>query len=87
MNFEGALIREQGVTFGVLVVRQHVMNDPAARDQARAFGQRAWGPVPMVLMAQDARGRPVYHGRDDLVRFLANLFIRQIPWRRWSVAA
>ena len=32
MQFQGAVITEQGVTFGILIVQQHVLNDPTRRD-------------------------------------------------------
>lgn len=38
-------------------------------------------------MEQDARGKPTYSGRPDIVRFLDNRFLEQLPWKRWTVAA
>ena len=87
MTFEGALVKEQGVTLGIVVVAPHVLHDASARGRARAFGEGVWRSVPIVLMAQDAHGTPTYWGRPDLVRFLANLHMTQIPWKRWSIAA
>ena len=43
--------------------------------------------MPIVLMAQDARGAPTYEGPEDLSRFLAALPVAQLPIRRWSTAA
>lgn len=87
MNFEGALIKEQGVTFGLIVVKPHVLHDVAAQQSMQQFGRQVWHNAPIVLMAQDHSGRPTYFGRNDLVQFLAKLDIRQIPMRRWTVAA
>lgn len=87
MNFQGAVITEQGVTFAVLVVKSHVLHDVNAQANMRQLGVRAWGRMPVVLMTQDASGRATYNGRPDLVKFLANLDLRQIPWRNWSIAA
>ena len=75
------------MTFGVLVVKPHVLNDPTSGAQMRAFGVKAWGSIPIVLMAQDGRGTPTYEGRPDLVRFLTKIFVEQIPWKHWSIAA
>jgi hypothetical protein len=86
MNFEGAVVKEQGVTFGVLVVKPHVLNDPTRRAEMRSFGVKAWGRMPIVLMAQDARKVATYQGRPDLAGFLAKLQISQIPWKRWTIA-
>ncbi len=87
MTFDGALIKEQDVTFGVLLVKPHVLNNPTQREEMRRFGRQFWGRVPIVLAVQDARGVPTYQGRTDLVRFLANINPRRIPWKRWTVAA
>ena len=63
MKFQGALVKEQGVTFGIIVVKPHVLNSPSEADSMRTFGVRAFGPVPIILMAQNARGVPAYSGR------------------------
>lgn len=87
MSFDGALINEQGVRFGLIVVKRHVLHDEVAQRGVQSLGRRIWGDVPIVLMAQDHTGRPTYLGRPDIVRFLAMLDMRRIPMRRWTVAA
>ena len=51
MKFQGALVKEQGVTFGIIVVKPHVLNSPSEADSMRIFGVRAFGPVPIILMS------------------------------------
>ena len=87
MQFEGAVITEQGVTFGIIVVKQHVLSCPSAQDEMRRFGLGAFGPMPIVLMAQDSHGTPTYQGRTDIVKFLANIFVEQIPWQQYTLSA
>lgn len=87
VQFEGAKVTEQGVTFGIVIVKPHVLSDPREQVGARALGTHAFGPIPIVLMAQDARGVPTYSGRPDIVRFLASVFIEQIPWQRYTLSA
>lgn len=87
MTVEGAIINKQGVTFGVLVVDRHELDDRTRRHQCRREGESVWGPMPIVLMAQDARGAPTYEGPEDLSRFVAALPFSQLPIRRWSTAA
>jgi len=87
MNFEGAVVKEQGVTFGIVVCKRSVLNSTSDRNNMVAFGQQAFGPVPIVLMAQDSKGVPTYWGRDDIVKFLANVHPARIPWKRYSLAA
>lgn len=85
MRVQGAVIREQGQTFAVVVVKPHVLQSSAAaahtiRAVAPVFG------VPVVLMAQDGRGRATYYGRPDIARFMARLPLRAIPWREYTIS-
>ena len=84
MSFDGALINEQGVRFGLIVVKRHVLHDEVAQRGVQSLGRRIWGDVPIVLMAQDARGVPTYWGRRDIVGFLANVDHNRLPWRRFA---
>lgn len=85
MNFEGAVIQEQGVKFAVVVVKSHVTQSPLETDQAiREFGS-AFSGLPVVLMSQNSSGRPLYVGRKDLVNFLANVPFNRIPWRKFTL--
>lgn len=84
MSFDAALVREQGVSFAVVAVKAHaVSSDSSRREAIAAFGPHFPG-VPVVLMAQDGRGRPTFWGRPDIVRFLANVPVRALPWKRFS---
>jgi hypothetical protein len=85
MQFEGAVVREQGQTFGIVMVKQQVLHSPNDQASMRQLGVKAFGSIPIVLMAQDGRGIPTYQGRPDIVRFLANLLVSQIPWKRYSL--
>jgi len=84
MTIDAALIKEQGVTFAVVVVKPHVLNSPDRTRLAQRFS-RYWDGVPVVFMAQNGRGIPTYLGRPDLVDFLASIPLDVLPWRRWSV--
>jgi hypothetical protein len=84
MRIQGAVIREQGQTFAVVVVKQHVVQN--RRDAADAI--RSFTPVfgvPVVLVAQDSRGRPTFYGRTDIARFMSNVPLHAIPWREYTV--
>lgn len=85
MQFEGAVIREQGVTFAVVVVRKPVVDHRSEADRAIRTFSGAFPGLPIVLMAQDGRGSPTYYGRPDLSRFLANTPLGAIPWRRYTL--
>lgn len=85
IHFKGALVKEQGVTFGIVVVKPTVLHSDSEAQDMRLFGTRAFGLIPIVLMAQDARGVPTYSGRRDIVRFLASIPLAAIPWREYTL--
>jgi hypothetical protein len=88
MQFDGAVIREQGQVFAVVIVRASLATagQHALSEAASAFNCYFPG-MPIVLMWQGGRGVPTYWGRQDIVNFLANLHISQIPWRHYNAAA
>lgn len=85
MEIQGSVIREQGVTFAVVVVKPHVLDstDDANR-VARSFVP-VFGLMPIILMAQDSRGTPTWYGRRDIVRFLRNVPLSAIPWKKYTL--
>ncbi len=86
MQFQGAVIEEQSVTFGVLIVKQHILNDPTRRDALVLEGSRLFGGIPTVLMAQDFNGTPTYYGRSDISRFMASVPLESVPWKEYTVS-
>jgi hypothetical protein len=88
MQFEGALVREQGQTFGVVVIKSSVAAGGShALKQAQESFANVFGAVPVVLMWQDGRGIPSYWGRTDIAKFLANLDPARIPWRKYTLTS
>lgn len=85
MKIQGALIKEQGVTFAIGIVKPSVLQYSneceSARDSFRSF----FPNVPIVLMAQDGRGRATYQGRKDIVNFLVRIPLRAIPWKEYTL--
>lgn len=84
MSFDGAVVKEQGVTFAIVVVKPHILNTNSSCDDARQGFSRFFPGMPIILMAQDSRGIPKYQGRTDIVKFLANVHPSRIPWKRYS---
>lgn len=85
MRIQGAVIKEQGVTFAVVIVKPHVLRNPTAAAEAI----QAFTPifrVPVVLMAQDSRGTPTYHGRPDIARFMASVPLQAVPWKEYTIS-
>lgn len=84
MQIEGAVIREQGVTFAVVVVKPHIVQNEHSAQQTIA-GLIPTFHMPVVLMAQSSDGRPTYYGRKDIAQFMANVPLEAIPWRHYTI--
>jgi hypothetical protein len=85
VTIEGAVIREQGVTFAVVIVKERVLNNSFEADRTiRAF-QPAFPGLPLVLMAQNHQGVLTYYGRPDLSEFMANVPVDCVPWAEYTI--
>ncbi len=84
MQFDGAVIKEQGITFAIVVVKPHILNNSNDRENARQGFASYFPGIPLILMAQDSRGIPTYHGRQDIVKFLANIHPSRIQWKHYT---
>lgn len=85
MQFQGSVIKEQGITFAVVIVKKHIIdNRPRANEMIRTFAP-VFGNVPVVLMAQNSRGTPTYYGRKDISKFMAKVPLRAIPWKKYTL--
>jgi hypothetical protein len=85
MQFEGAVIREQGITFAVVVVKRHVVENPTAANTTINSFRPAFPGLPIVLMGQDSSGRTKWFGRHDIAKFMANCPLSAIPWQRYRL--
>lgn len=84
MSIDAALVKEQGVHFAVVAVKAHVLNNSSQSNEVQRGFQARFPGYNIVLMAQDSQGVPTYYGRRDIVRFLSNTHISQLPWKRYS---
>lgn len=85
MRVQGAVIREQGQTFAVVVVKPHVVQHRGTADETIRDLAPHFGGVPVVLMAQDGFGRPTYYGRPDIARFMSRVHLHAVRWREYIV--
>lgn len=85
MKFQGAVVKEQGVTFAVVIVNPHILNS-AEREVVRSKF-RPYFPlgIPIVLMAPNPNGLPTYHGKQDIVNVLASNDFQRIPWKEYTI--
>lgn len=85
MKFQGAVIKEKGVRFALVVVKRHVVQNRHEADKAiGAFGPVFPG-IPVILMAQDSKGTPTYYGRKDISRFMVNVPLDAVPWKEYTL--
>jgi hypothetical protein len=86
MQFQGALMKEQGTVFAVIKVREQVVRNSFEAMTTRRVFQTVFTGLPIVLVAQDAGGgRALYDGRDDLVRALGQMPTAAIPFRHYTI--
>ncbi len=86
MQIDGAIVKEQGVTFAIVVVKENVLRGVRSSiEETRDSFRTIFPGVPIILMAQNARGVPTYDGRPDIVKFLAKIHPSRIPWKRYTV--
>lgn len=86
MQIDGAVVKEQGVTFAIVMVKKTAMQNAQDAAETRAAFQGIFPGMPIVLASQDSRGVFEYHGRPDIVKFLASIAPSRIPWRRYTVS-
>lgn len=82
MELTAAVIREQGVEFAVVLVNRQ-STQPGTREATARSVQPLFPGRMVLLCSQDSRGTPSYFGRRDLVQFLANMFMEQLPWKKY----
>ncbi len=83
-RLQGAVIKEQGVTFAITVVKNHILHSPIQCQQTAQSLQPMFPGMPIVLMGQDSRGTPGYWGRKDIVNFMRNVHPSRIPWKEYT---
>ena len=85
MKFQGAVIEEQGIKFAVVIVKEDVFGSKTKPKQTVAALRDIFPDIPIILMAQDSEGNPTYYGRTDIVRFLTELDLKEIPWKEFTL--
>lgn len=82
-TFTAALVREQGVTFAVIMAKDHVLNSQTESDnliRTMAVSMRC----PLIVLMGESNRR-LRGNRRDVVQFVANLHPARLPWKKWTV--
>ncbi len=77
-SWQGALIREQGVEFGVVLVKDHVIDNSNEREKLVTGWSLELGR-PVALMGEH---RHRTYGRRDLISWLGQVHPSRLPWRK-----
>ena len=85
MKIQGAVIKEQGVTFAIVVVKRHIIDNKTLANEAISDFSPLFPRLPLVLAAQDHRKQFIYYGRRDITKFLASIDAWRIPWKEYTV--
>lgn len=87
MTFDGAVVKEQGVTFAIVMIEQLLLKYTNEQmEKVRNKFASYFSNIPVIFMTHNIKGRPMYHGRTDIVVLLVGMDFRKIPWKRYSLA-
>lgn len=84
VQIQGAVLKEQGQTFAIVVVQRHVIHNMSEAKKLQNEFARYFPKMPIILMAQDSHGTPTYFGRPDIVNYLASIHRGGIPLKRYT---
>ncbi len=76
-----ATITEQSTTFTVVAVQLSIFLNKLESQRTQLAYSRLFPGMPIILMARDPRGVPIYIGRIDIVNFLKIADPSVIPWQ------
>jgi len=85
MKFQGAVIKEQGITFAIVIVKKQILDSKEQAEQAIRSFESFFPGIPIILMAQDSKGIPTYFGRKDIVNFMSKVPLNAVTWKEYSV--
>jgi len=84
MKIKGAIIKEQNVKFAVVETAIETLKSQNDMNTIKDKFSPLFGNIPVIFMAKNAKGIPVFIGRKDIVDFLSNNDISRIPWREFT---
>ena len=84
MKFNGALLALGATRVLVVAVRPWVLEDPYETELIQLGFQMRYR-CSVVLMAQDARGHPSFHGSRAVTRILRRVALSDIAWQRFAL--
>lgn len=80
MQITAAVTHEQGQDFVIVLVKDRVISDPNGRADMLDFAAQTFG-VRAALLGESRFGT---YGDEDIVQWLKNVYVEQLPWREYS---
>lgn len=84
MELKGALVKISENTFGIVEVKNAILKDDTIATSFIKKCSIVFPRVPIVLVAYNELGKPVYYGKKQIIQLLTNIHPRQIPWKIYS---
>jgi hypothetical protein len=87
MQIDGAIVKEQNVAFAIIIVKPQTIQTQSVANEFRRslITIPDFRGLPIILAAQDSKGKFEYEGRTDIVNFLASIHPSRIPWKRYTL--
>ncbi|MGL4524436.1 MAG: hypothetical protein ACRCVN_02790 [Spirochaetia bacterium] len=85
---EAALIDEGGVQFAVVIIKRDILLKATyqQREMLRTqLGNIFPSGIEIILTARDFHGVPTYHGRKDIVNFLAEKDYKRLAYNVYKI--
>ena len=77
-----ALTKVQNTTFAVVMVKNHVLDNPSESNDAIRAASGLLGCPLIVLMGES--NRKLRGSRQDVVNFVAKIDTARLPWKTWT---
>lgn len=81
---QAALIKEQGVTFAVVLVKRSACTTNSACQETLLGVSHLFQGYPTIIAWEDGTRGLRYFGRKDIVEFLSNVHPSYFPWKEYS---
>lgn len=85
MRITAAVIKEQGITFVVIPVKQQVIDSKFRSDEAINAFAPLFPRLSIILMTSYYNGTSKFYGDRKIVAFLSKLPIYCMPWKEYNV--
>ena len=84
-NISGnVVVKEDGSKFAVVPVKYQIVKNKIEAEKIQEKASLEYPDMPIILMAMDINGVPVYYGQEDIINYMNNNPTR-LPWKLFKV--